>query len=96
MANRVAACSSTRSRTGAHALRRERRADRQLPGGGAEQDLSDMGRAARTAIATVLPLGVEMAALCLTGQLQGLVVEGERGAGSRDPASRWRAQRERA
>lgn len=55
-----------------------------------------MGRAARTAIATVLPLGVEMAALCLTGQLQGLVVEGERGAGSRDPASRWRAQRERA
>ena len=48
--------------------------------GGAEQDPADWVRAARTAIARTLPPAAEVAALCLTGQMQDLVLEGEHGA----------------
>ncbi|HEX7349985.1 FGGY family carbohydrate kinase [Brachybacterium sp.] len=55
------------------------------PDGGAEQDPADWLRAARTAITGTLPPGAlppdtEIAALCLTGQMQDLVLEGEHGA----------------
>lgn len=50
------------------------------PDGGTEQDPADWVRAARTAIARTLPPGAEVAALCLTGQMQDLVLEGEHGA----------------
>ena len=51
-----------------------------LSGGGAEQDPEDWLRAARTAIGQVAAAGIEVAALCLTGQMQDLVLEGEHGA----------------
>lgn len=51
-----------------------------LPGGGAEQDPEDWLRAARTAVGQVATAGIEVAALCLTGQMQDLVLEGEHGA----------------
>lgn len=51
-----------------------------LPGGGGEQDPEDWLRAARTAIGQVATAGIEVAALCLTGQMQDLVLEGEHGA----------------
>lgn len=53
---------------------------RRTPDGGAEQIPADWARAARSAIARALPLRVEVAALCLTGQMQDLILEGERGA----------------
>ena len=43
--------------------------------GGAEQDPADWVRAARTAIARSLPPAAGVAALCLTGQMQDLVLE---------------------
>ncbi len=48
--------------------------------GGTEQDPADWVRAARTAITRALPPAAEVAALCLTGQMQDLVLEGEAGA----------------
>ena len=51
-----------------------------LPGGGAEQDPEDWLRAARTAIGQATTAGIEVAALCLTGQMQDLILEGEHGA----------------
>lgn len=51
-----------------------------LPGGGAEQDPEDWLRAARAAIGQVATAGIEVAALCLTGQMQDLVLEGGHGA----------------
>ncbi|UEJ81857.1 sugar kinase [Brachybacterium halotolerans subsp. kimchii] len=50
------------------------------PDGGSEQDPEDWIRAARTAIAQVLPRADDVAALCLTGQMQDLILEGEDGA----------------
>ena len=50
--------------------------------GGAEQDPADWVRAARTAIARSLPPAAGVAALCLTGQMQDLVLEGELDADS--------------
>lgn len=50
------------------------------PDGGCEQEPADWVRAARTAIGRVLPSVAGVAALCLTGQMQDLVLEGERGA----------------
>ncbi|ATG55803.1 sugar kinase [Brachybacterium ginsengisoli] len=50
------------------------------PDGGAEQDPADWVRAARDAVTAVLPADEEIAALCLTGQMQDLVLEGEPGA----------------
>src|SRR5699024_2755024 len=50
------------------------------PDGGCEQEPADWVRAARTAIGRVLPFAAGIAALCLTGQMQDLVLEGERGA----------------
>lgn len=55
-------------------------ATRQTPDGGAQQIPADWVRAARAAIARALPPRVEVAALCLTGQMQDLVLEGEHGA----------------
>ena len=52
---------------------------RHLPGGGAEQAPADWVRAARSAIARALPPEIEVAALCLTGQMQDLILEGEHG-----------------
>src|SRR5699024_4170152 len=49
------------------------------PDGGCEQDPADWVRAARTAIVHVLPPAMDVAALCLTGQMQDLVLEGARG-----------------
>ena len=49
------------------------------PDGGTEQDPAHWVRAARIAITEVLPPGGEVAALCLTGQMQDLVLEGARG-----------------
>ena len=46
------------------------------PDGGTEQDPDHWVRAARIAITEVLPAWVEVAALCLTGQMQDLVLEG--------------------
>ncbi|WP_114854404.1 FGGY family carbohydrate kinase [Brachybacterium sp. YJGR34] len=48
--------------------------------GGAEQDPADWVRAARAAIAPVLPASDGLAGLCLTGQMQDLVLEGPAGA----------------
>ncbi|MGO1481397.1 MAG: FGGY family carbohydrate kinase, partial [Brachybacterium sp.] len=48
--------------------------------GGAEQDPAHWVRAARTAITGVLPPTAQVAALCLTGQMQDLILEGEHGA----------------
>ena len=53
---------------------------RHTPDGGCEQDPADWVRAARIAIGGVLPPTAGIAALCLTGQMQDLVLEGERGA----------------
>ncbi|MGY5766567.1 acetyltransferase [Brachybacterium sp. DNPG3] len=53
---------------------------RTTPDGGREQDPEDWVRAARAAIAGVLPSSADVAALCLTGQMQDLVLEGEGGA----------------
>ena len=50
------------------------------PDGGAEQDPSDWVRAARTAIAHTFRPGTKVAALCLTGQMQDLILEGEHSA----------------
>src|SRR5699024_1135628 len=55
---------------------------RHTAGGGAEQDPADWVRAARTAIARSLPPAAGVAALCLTGQMQDLVLEGELDADS--------------
>lgn len=48
--------------------------------GGSEQDPAHWVRSAREAIAQVLPAADGIAALCLTGQMQDLVLEGEDGA----------------
>ncbi|GAA4528758.1 FGGY family carbohydrate kinase [Brachybacterium paraconglomeratum] len=50
------------------------------PDGGTEQDPADWVRAAHAAIARTLPPGADVTALCLTGQMQDLVLEGEHGA----------------
>src|SRR5699024_812456 len=55
--------------------------------GGAEQDPADWVRAARTAIARTLPPAAEVAALCLTGQMQDLVLEGDIDADSASAAA---------
>src|SRR5699024_11538897 len=47
--------------------------------GGAEQAPADWVGAARSAVAQALPLEAEVMALCLTGQMQDLVLEGEHG-----------------
>jgi xylulokinase len=52
---------------------------RTLADGGAEQDPEDWIRAARTAIARATPPRVDVGALCLTGQMQDLILEGEHG-----------------
>ena len=49
------------------------------PDGGCEQEPGDWVRAARNAIVRVLPPAMDVAALCLTGQMQDLVLEGARG-----------------
>ncbi|MBK0331536.1 sugar kinase [Brachybacterium sp. MASK1Z-5] len=46
-----------------------------LPDGGSEQDPEHWIRAARTAITHVLPRSADVAALCLTGQMQDLILE---------------------
>ena len=48
---------------------------RHTPDGGAEQNPGDWIGAARTAIAGVLPSDAQIAALCLTGQMQDLILE---------------------
>lgn len=48
--------------------------------GGAEQDPEDWIRAARTAIAQATPPRADIGALCLTGQMQDLILEGDHGA----------------
>ena len=48
--------------------------------GGTEQDPADWARSARDAIAQVLPATDGIAALCLTGQMQDLILESEQGA----------------
>ena len=48
--------------------------------GGAEQDPADWVRAARAAISRALPPSAQVDALCLTGQMQDLILEGEHGA----------------
>ena len=53
---------------------------RHTPDGGSEQEPATWVRAARTAVGRVLPHTAGIAALCLTGQMQDLVLEGERGA----------------
>ncbi|WP_152351317.1 FGGY family carbohydrate kinase [Brachybacterium subflavum] len=45
------------------------------PDGGSEQDPAQWIHAARTAIAQVLPRSADVAALCLTGQMQDLILE---------------------
>src|SRR5699024_11409197 len=47
--------------------------------GGAEQAPADWVGSARSAVTRVLPLEAEVMALCLTGQMQDLVLEGEHG-----------------
>jgi xylulokinase len=48
--------------------------------GGTEQDPDAWVRAARAAITRALPSSTQVDALCLTGQMQDLILEGERGA----------------
>ncbi|UQN29245.1 FGGY family carbohydrate kinase [Brachybacterium kimchii] len=48
--------------------------------GGVEQEPEDWIRAARTVIARSTPPGVDIEALCLTGQMQDLILEGDHGA----------------
>jgi xylulokinase len=55
------------------------------PDGGAEQDPADWVRSARSVITEILGTGPgrpEIAALCLTGQMQDLVLEGDRADGT--------------
>ncbi|MFE5775328.1 FGGY-family carbohydrate kinase [Brachybacterium sp. NPDC056505] len=47
------------------------------PDGGSEQEPEDWIRAARTAIAQMLSRAADVSALCLTGQMQDLILEGE-------------------
>lgn len=55
-------------------------ATQHTPDGGTEQNPADWVHAARTAIIRALPPTAQVAALCLTGQMQDLILEGEHGA----------------